>query len=130
MTLAYETTATDADALATVATDANATAAIWVAAKETETAAAKVAKVAKGDRDRAATVLAGMVANGDTVTVNGNARYTVGITDVTASVNGAKVLAALRTLRPDLAATIADLENRIENRNAAYTKFSLKRERK
>jgi len=129
-TLAHETLATDSAALAAVSDDASATAAIWLAAKETETAAAKVAKVAKGDRDAAATVLAGMVANGDTVTVNGNARYTVAITDVAASVNGAKVLAALATLRPDLLATITDLQNRPENRNTAYTKFNLKRERK
>ena len=128
--LRHETLATDADALASVSTDASATAAIWLAAKETETAAAKVARTAKSDRNRAADVLATLASDGDVITVNGNARYAVAITDVSASVNGAKVLAALTAIRPDLADLIADLASRPENLNAAYTKFALKRERR
>ena len=130
MTLVHETTDTSETALEAVSTDVNATAAIWVAAKETETAANKTARIAKSDRNRAASVLTGMVSSGDTVTVHGNARYTVAITDVSASVNGAKVLAALVAIRPDLADLVADLAARPQNLNAAYTKFDLKRERK
>jgi len=128
--LRHETLATDTDALAAVSTDASATAAIWLAAKETETAAAKVARTAKSDRNAAADVLATLLQSGDTVTVHGNARYTFDVTDVTASVNGAKVLAALASVHPELLAEITEISNRPENRNAAYTKIALKRERR
>jgi len=127
-TLAHETVDTSAAALAAADTAA-ATATIWVAAKENETAANKVAKVAKGDRDRAASVLVGMVANGDTVTVAGKGRYIMQVTPVDSSVNGAKVLAALRALHPELATVIASLESSPAYRNQAYTKVNLKRER-
>jgi len=130
MTLVHEITDTSADALAAVATDASATAAIWLAAKEIETAAGKTARVAKSDRGAAASVLTGLLASGDTVTVHGNARYTFDVTDVAASVNGAKVLAALASVHPELATEIAEIAARPENLNRAYTKIGLKRERK
>ena len=128
--LRHETLATDADALAAVNTDASATAAIWLAAKEIETAAGRTVRTAKGDRGAAAQVLAGLLANGDTVTVHGNARYTFVVTDVAASVNGAKVLAALAAVHPELADEIAEIAARPANLNRAYTKIDLKRERK
>ena len=130
MTLTHETLATDADALAAVNTDASATAAIWLAAKELETAAGATARKRKNDRGNAANVLAGLLANGDTVTVHGNARYTFDVTDVAASVNGAKVLAALASVHPELETEIAEIAARPANLNRAYTKIGLKRERK
>jgi hypothetical protein len=104
----------------------DAIAARWVEAKNDETAAGKVKKAATDLRTQAGRdlIAAGMV-HGDTVTVHGNARYTLEVQDNEAVV-ASKVLAALRVLRPEIAGVIDDLEADADNRTA-YRKVALKR---
>lgn len=101
-------------------TPAQAAARIWLAAKKIE----DDAKAAKDDRKQAESVLAATLRHGDTVTLDGNRSLTFTRSDRECVVES-KVLAALRVLHPEVAATIDRLKDAPENRSP-FTVYGLK----
>ena len=96
---------------------------IWVTAKQTETDAGKIVKNAKSDRSTAANVLAPIMEHGDTVTVNGNARYEWKVTQ-SSSVAYAKVVEGFKARHPEFA---AEIDGMVAAETSPYNKFGLKR---
>ena len=101
-------------------TPAQAAAKVWLTAKSIE----DDAKAAKDDRKQAEAVLASVLAHGDTVTIDGNRTLTFSVSERERVVES-KVLAALRVLHPEVAATIDRLAAAPENRTP-FTVYGLK----
>ena len=108
--------------------DAAAAAKAWVAAKEAEKAAEKALNEAKADRAQAVEALqAAGVQHGDTVTVNGNARYTFTVSPRTRFKEGA-ALKAVQVKHPETVETVKGFKADPEYQTP-FTVYTLKRER-
>lgn len=108
--------------------DAAAAAKAWVAAKEAEKAAEKALNEAKADRAKAVDALmAAGVQHGDTVTVNGNARYTFTVSPRTRFKEGA-ALKAVQVAHPETVETVKGYKTDPEYQTP-FTVYTLKRER-
>lgn len=104
-------------------TPAQAAAKVWLAAKGIE----DDAKDAKADRKQAETILASLLNDGDTVTLDGNRTLTFKVSDRERVIES-KVIAALRILHPEIAGTIDRLKADPANRTA-FTVYDLKSRR-
>lgn len=101
-------------------TTAQAAARVWLAAKQVE----DDAKAAKADRRQAEDVLASILHNGDTVTLDGNRTLTFTVSNRERVIES-KVLAALRILHPEIVGTIDRLTTDPANRTP-FTVYNLK----
>ena len=101
-------------------TAAQAAARVWLAAKQVE----DDAKAAKADRKQAEDVLASILTDGDTITLDGNRTLTFTASNRERVIES-KVLAALRILHPEVASTIDSLTAAPENRTP-FTVYNLK----